>query len=432
MDGSTIDLVFTFNLSTWFKEYDRINGSLEFQLRITNISTTDITIQLLNQNYYNTITVHEGKSVNISCASVTGYDVGKISVKLNRIIVAESDSNVVTYSFISDRQYNFKHLTCESDKIGSDSPIRVHLRVECPPKFVQENKNLKFVELYKPNAMSFLIYSNPEVEEIWIEAVAPCYTKNETIHDFIISETELLYSDFGNKGFIIGNEITFEFKILSTEYEKYKIWTKNRLGEDSFDFNIQAVEYDKNNKMDRTGLITSSSIATGLFIYITVLHICLTIRHRINRTRQGHIQDPLHFHTYEDIDSISFAAANTRGLVTDQERPMLPARTTNSPHNESTITSISNRPTVNVSTSSIVSHQDPQVNAARCSYNAETEICTSSMFPIGEIRNSDGSYDEVSVASTDDSLQTFQRRSHQDRNSSNVTSSVGLIVGDEK
>lgn len=37
----------------------------------------------------------------------------------------------------------------------------------------------------------------------------------------------------------------------------------------------------------------------------------------------------------------------------------------------------------------------------------------------GDIMHSDGSYDEVNVASTDNSYQTFQRRSYQDENSSN-------------
>ncbi|CAC5396460.1 unnamed protein product [Mytilus coruscus] len=185
---------------------------------------------------------------------------------------------------------------------------------EGPPIFVQENKNIKFIELFKPTAMTFMICSNPVVEEIWIEAVALCFMKNETVLDFRISETKLLYSDFGNKGFIKGNKITFEFKTISSEYEKYKIWTKNRRGEDSFDFNIQAV---------------------GL---------------------------------------ISDAADNTRQLVTDQERPMLPTRIKSSPQNESNLSTISNRPTVNVSTSAIASNQDTEVNATRCSYNAETEI----------------------------------------------------------
>lgn len=89
--------------------------------------------------------------------------------------------------------------------------------------------------------MTFLIYSNPVVEELWIECVAPCYTKNETILDFRISETELLYSEFGNKGHIKGNAIAFEFKMFSNEYDIYKLWTKNGLGKQSFSFNIRAV-----------------------------------------------------------------------------------------------------------------------------------------------------------------------------------------------
>lgn len=57
MDGSTIDLPFTFNLSTWYKEYDRNTSSLEFQLRITNISTTDIGNYSCNQSTFLTIQV---------------------------------------------------------------------------------------------------------------------------------------------------------------------------------------------------------------------------------------------------------------------------------------------------------------------------------------------------------------------------------------
>lgn len=102
------------------------------------------------------------------------------------------------------------------------------------------------------------------------------------------------------------------------------------------------VEYDRHNRKDRTGLITSSNIATVLLIYIIVLHICLIIRQRMNRTRQGHIQDPLHLNTYDEIESISYEAASTRRHVTDQEGPMLPTRLKSSPRWESTITTINN------------------------------------------------------------------------------------------
>lgn len=59
MEGSTIDLAFTFNLSPWLNTHYLINGSLQFQLRITNISTTDI------GNY--TCSVHNVPDIKVSC-----------------------------------------------------------------------------------------------------------------------------------------------------------------------------------------------------------------------------------------------------------------------------------------------------------------------------------------------------------------------------
>lgn len=67
--------------------------------------------------------------MNISCIAIPGYDAGKISIKLNRIILAESDSNMVTYSFISNRKYNSAKFRCEDSKVGSS--ISVKLRVKC-------------------------------------------------------------------------------------------------------------------------------------------------------------------------------------------------------------------------------------------------------------------------------------------------------------
>lgn len=129
MKETILDLAQTFGEMIFFFWKDRVNNDIWLGLIFDFFKF--VAIRLLNQNYYNNINVHEGKSVDISCASVTGYDVGKISVKLNRIILAESDSNIVTYSFISDRQYNFKRFTCESNKMGPESTIDVHLIVEC-------------------------------------------------------------------------------------------------------------------------------------------------------------------------------------------------------------------------------------------------------------------------------------------------------------
>lgn len=113
-----------------------------------------------------------------------------------------------------------------------------------PPIFVNENTLTKNVNLYQPLTVKFSLYSNPIVEEIWIEGVALNYTNNETkrkIHCFKISEIKLKYTEFKSNAFIKGKVIEFEVKMFSHEYEMYRIWTTNRLGEASTTFKIQAV-----------------------------------------------------------------------------------------------------------------------------------------------------------------------------------------------
>lgn len=179
------------------------------------------------------------------------------------------------------------------------------------------------------------------------------------------------------------------------------------------------------------GLIISSSLAAGLLVYITVLHICLFVRHRVKRTRRAHIQEPLHYSTYDEIGSIAYEAVNTHRLDFTQQGPMLPARFISSHQNESSTTNINFQPAMNVSMSSRVSLQESQLNTARRSYNAETAVDTSSPLAIEEIRHSDGSHNDESFEPTEESLQSFQR-SRQDENSSNSTrTSTSSSTSDE-
>ncbi|VDI81055.1 Hypothetical predicted protein [Mytilus galloprovincialis] len=119
---------------------------------------------------------------------------------------------------------------------GSES-----LRFIGHPIFASENRNEKVVQLYKPVKLSFILYSEPIVDNIVIVGVADNYTKNETIHDFKKSVTDLMYTDFGQIGTISGFKITLDFKMISNEYKIYKIWSSNVLGESSFSFKVRAV-----------------------------------------------------------------------------------------------------------------------------------------------------------------------------------------------
>lgn len=179
------------------------------------------------------------------------------------------------------------------------------------------------------------------------------------------------------------------------------------------------------------GLIISSSLAAGLLVYITVLHICLFVRHRVKRTRRAFIQEPLHYNTYDEIGSISYEAVNTHRLDSNQQEPMLPARIISSHQNESFTTNINFQHAMNVSMPSRVSLQESQLNTARRNYNDETAVDTSSPLAIEEIRHSDGSHNDESFGPTDESLQSFQR-SHQDENSSNsIRTSTSSSTSDE-
>lgn len=89
------------------------------------------------------------------------------------------------------------------------------------------------------------------------------------VGDSLKEKRKLLFSEIeNNKVFSkIGNnkgyEFAFEIKILSNEYEMYKIWTKNRLGEDSFSFSIRSV-----------GKIILGAFVIQLIIMYTVNSYC--------------------------------------------------------------------------------------------------------------------------------------------------------------
>lgn len=89
--------------------------------------------------------------------------------------------------------------------------------------------------------MTFLIYSDPIVEEIRIKGVAADHEKNETMHEFKLYGTDLVYTEFDQKGKLKGYTISFNFQMFSSDFVKYKILARNALGEDSFYFKFRTI-----------------------------------------------------------------------------------------------------------------------------------------------------------------------------------------------
>lgn len=108
--------------------------------------------------------------------------------------------------------------------------------------FVPENRNVKQGELDKPLALTFLIYSDPTIKDIWIEGVDTDHNQSKIKLEFMLANLTVPYTAFGNKGYIMCYNITIQTNIVSSiDFHVYKIWATNELGVTSYKFEVIAV-----------------------------------------------------------------------------------------------------------------------------------------------------------------------------------------------
>lgn len=86
--------------------------------------------------------------------------------------------------------------------------------------------------------MSFFIYSNPIVENIWIGMTDTDLNRAYKMN-FGISKAALMYTPSGENGNISGYKIEIQTDIFrSNDSHEYTIWAENKLGVDSYQFQI--------------------------------------------------------------------------------------------------------------------------------------------------------------------------------------------------
>ncbi|VDI73384.1 Hypothetical predicted protein [Mytilus galloprovincialis] len=459
-----------------------------FYLTLTDYQTRkliDNAIQFLDQNDDNIIYVQEGNTFGISCASITGYDVEKMSIEENLVTLAENNSNMVTFFFEPDRQDYSREFVCKSKPnwlyvrvnvlVNYAPDVRMLLgvnRIDCLPDgfpdtyrffrwehqseigehirflnglgngtlilqtlpqryqisgiyvctvsngiadtngskfqrgftsinyqgapiFVPGHRNVQHSEPGEPLILTFLLYSDPLLDDIWIksvgtdrkqsvgtdrkqsvgtnrkQSVGTDRKQSETEHEFRISNTTLLYTAFGNKGNISGYGITIETNILnSNDFSVYKIWAKNKLGVASYIFEIIAVESPKRNELNTNynvkqlpRFITIVTIATCLLVYIVLSHIFVCVRHR--RTRRSIVSESLLEDMYDEIGTISYQTVNISPLPTAQSERVQQFSRIRSLQTESSTSNVNNQLTTDrtFNTSSRLSVQEYQPNA---------------------------------------------------------------------
>ncbi|CAC5423227.1 unnamed protein product [Mytilus coruscus] len=300
------------------------------------------------------------------------------------------------------------------------------IRAVGAPIFLPENRNVTHGELGNPLTLAFLVYSDPIVEDVWIEDVGTERNLSRTKYEFQVIETTLPYTAFGNKGNISGCEIIIEINILSSnELQVYNILAKNQKGFVSYRFEIITAEFAENNGKSRERFITSSSIAAVLLVYIIVIHIYICVRQKTNRTRRGSIPQSLRFNTYDEIESLSYEFVNVRGIFSDQQGPILQTSVIHGPQDESYTNNYRTQLTIDghEDTSSQSTVQEPQVNehddVRQNNISEAEEVEASSVLSFDDIFHSVESYGEEAAASAGDSLQSSQSSGHQDDHLSN-------------
>ncbi|VDI64204.1 Hypothetical predicted protein [Mytilus galloprovincialis] len=655
MEGSTIDITFTLNVSRPLSDYsDHVDDGFvhyfyEFYLKIKNASIEDdgvytctaitpwmdivvSSIKFLNQTDDNIMYGQEGKNISIVCAALQGHHEDGLSIKQNMITLAESDSNMVTYSFKPTRQNHSKEYECVGKKelekvrvmlmvyyapdvqvfatkkngfnclangfpdtytfnkwehlsekgehvrylVGSKNGT-LHLnnvphqyqisgRYICSvsngipdangnllqndseslrfighPIFASENRNVKVVQLYKPITLSFLLYSEPIVDKLVIVCVAGNYTKNETTQDFRIYETDLIYTHFGQTGTIRGFEITLDFKMISNEYNAYKIWAinvrgggsfsfkvravgtpifapekshnfeqvghgqpvvmrfvlysnlviediwievdgtghiqtktkddlniskkmlrytafenrggniiryqiifetrilrgmevlkhivwiKHELGVDFYRFEIKELDYLKTNRNVKMEFIISSSLAASLLIYISVIHICFSVKCRTLRNNKRNLPEDLQYHMYDDIDSVAYQAVNVSRFAIGQQVSSAQIRNAHSSQ-----TSTDNQQTVPVTSELCLTVFEKEIPVNDEHHNGIAVATLDISFSSPEdIRHSGMNHGEEFDTSGDPS-QLYPSRRHQDEQSfTNFGKSIDSASSDD-
>ncbi|XP_052084700.1 uncharacterized protein LOC127721926 [Mytilus californianus] len=191
-----------------------------------------------------------------------------------------------------------------------------HVKYEGPPVFASENRYLNTGTVGLSITLSFQIYSYPDVEEIVIENIGPKPTKSKKFkHNNLLNST-LLYSEFNNIVGVEGYEIVIESELLDIDdFQVYRITAKNRLGESNYYFAIIDNESLPLSKNKRRNFVILCSIATIIFVYLMITHVCVCVKHIKTRDQIHHnVEEDHNYHTYDEIGTISYRAVRTMRL----------------------------------------------------------------------------------------------------------------------
>ncbi|CAG2208416.1 unnamed protein product [Mytilus edulis] len=170
----------------------------------------------------------------------------------------------------------------------------IHVNYEGPPVFAKENRYVKIGKVRQSSVtMSFLVYSCPDVEEVFLEKLGR------------------MRDEFDNKDGIEGYDILIESdELYIDDLQPYCITVTNRLGASEYYFAITKKEHNEINQKERTYVFTICILGVVLFSSI-IVYVGVCVR-RVNRRVIIHsnVNEDHTYHTYDEIGTISYGAVS--------------------------------------------------------------------------------------------------------------------------
>ncbi|XP_071139128.1 uncharacterized protein [Mytilus edulis] len=181
----------------------------------------------------------------------------------------------------------------------------IHVNYEGPPVFAKENRYVNHGKVEQSSIrMSFLVYSCPDVEEIFLQKLGRMRGKKRKLHKYILKST-LLYNELDNETGVPGYDILIESDELDIEdFQAYIITVTNRLGASDYHFEIIKKEDRDIDQREKKYVFTICIVVAVLFGSIVInIGFCLK-RARPKVPIQSNMNEDRTYHTYDEIGTI--------------------------------------------------------------------------------------------------------------------------------
>ncbi|VDI55961.1 Hypothetical predicted protein [Mytilus galloprovincialis] len=354
-EGSSAMLIFIYDLDLYHnnKKMDitklankRILDNFTINLQIKNITAEDegfyectaisSRLYMIRQNVANSPDINiriTGELIDCECDGVpkvyNTYRLDHLS-EFGELIhsVNLNNEKFILHHKSYQYQYNGEYRCTVSNGIPvvSGQVIQIKsktVKYEGPPVFALENRNTKFWEQGQSFTMTFKVYSNPTVKNVFIYKLGHKQTEAIEITNYTVLNSTLLYTEVDLAG-IKGYAIVIEREVLvNDDFQSYRITVSNQLGASDYHFEIINVANLPVSREKMAYFILSCCVTGVLLITVAFVFTCSCVTRQKTKTRRElTTSEARSSYTYDYALSVSYQATGNSVTVNTNRNPV--------------------------------------------------------------------------------------------------------------